>query len=172
MWTLQGARTVGRERNETIAQEVSMRTVANASTRFDQWMKIAMLALIAGASSWLVKLVVIVITDGADSGAGDAAAAVFFLLGFVLLLIGSSAVGLWLSRDQGPVVRIAAALLALVTFLVSWQLLIEVGPALVGDRGPTYVNEESGILLAALLWLALGILVTAGSRPRRLPVKS
>jgi hypothetical protein len=159
-------------RNETIAQEVSMGTVANTSTRFDQWMKVATLALIAGASAWLVKLVVIVITDGADSGAADAATAVFFLLGFVLLLGGSSAVGLWLTRGRGPVVRIAAALLAPVTFLVSWQLLDPVGQALVGDLGPNYVREESAIWLNALLWLALGVLVAAGSRPRRLPVKS
>jgi hypothetical protein len=149
-----------------------MQTVASTSNRFDQWMKIATLALIAGASSWLVKLVVIVITDGADSGAGDAAAAVFFLLGFVLLLSGSSAVGLWLTRGRGPVVRIAAALLAPVTFLVSWNLLDPVGEAMVGDLGPDYTREESGILLNALLWLALGILVAAGPRPRRLPVKS
>jgi hypothetical protein len=149
-----------------------VQAVPNTSTRFDQWMKIAMLALIAGASSWLVKLVVIVITDGAESGAGDAAAAVFFLLGFVLLVSGSSAVGLWLTHGRGRVVRIAAALLASVTFLASWQLLDPVGAALVGDRGPTYVNEEAGILLAALLWLALGVLVAAGSRPRRLSAKS
>lgn len=149
-----------------------MQTVASTSTRFDQWMKLATLALIAGASSWLVKLVVIVITDGADSGAGDAAAAVFFLLGFVLLLTGSSAVGLWLTRGRGPVVRIAAALLAPVTFLASWNLLDPVGEAMVGDLGPDYTREESGILLNALLWLALGILVAAGSRPRRLPLKS
>jgi hypothetical protein len=149
-----------------------MQTVASTSTRFDQWMRIATLALIAGASSWLVKLVVIVTTDGADSGAGDAAAAVFFLLGFVLLLSGSSAVGLWLMRGRGPVVRIAAALLAPVTFLVSWNLLDPVGEAMVGDRGPDYTSEESGILLNALLWLALGLLVAAGSRPRRLPMKS
>jgi hypothetical protein len=159
-------------RNETIAQEVSMGSVANASTRFDQWMKIAMLALIAGASSWLVKLVVIVITNGADSSVADAVVGVFFLLGFVLLVSGSSAVGLWLSRGRGPVVRIAAAVLAPVTFLVSWQLLIPVGEALVGDLGPDYVREESGILLNALLWLALGILVAAGSRPRRIPANS
>jgi hypothetical protein len=149
-----------------------MHTAASTSTRFDRWMKIATLALIAGASSWLVKLVVIVLTDGADSGAGDAAVGVFFLLGFVLLLSGSSAVGLWLTRGRRSVVRIAAALLAPVTFLVSWNLLDPVGEAVVGDLGPDYVREESGIFLNALLWLALGILVTAGSRSRRLLVKS
>jgi hypothetical protein len=149
-----------------------MQTVASTGTRFDRWMKIATLALIAGASAWLAKLVVIVMTDGADNGVGDAATAVFFLLGFVLLLGGSSAVGLWLTRGRGPGVRIVAALLALVTFLVSWQLLIPVGEALVGDRGPNYVRDESGILLNALLWLALGILVAVGSRPHRFGAKS
>jgi hypothetical protein len=92
--------------------------------------------------------------------------------GFVLLLGGSTTVGLWLTRGRGPVVRIAAALLTPVTFYVSMDLLDPVGEALVGDLGPDYAREESGILLAALLWLALGILVAAGSRPRRLPAKS
>ena len=150
-----------------IAQEVP-----STSTRLDQWMKVATLALIAGASAWLVKLVVIVITDGAESGAGDATAAVFFLPGFVLLLTGSSAVGLWLTRSRGSVVRIVAGLLAPVVFLVSMNLLDPVGEALVGDLGPDYAREEAGILLAALLWLALGVLVAAGSRPRRLPARS
>jgi hypothetical protein len=135
-------------------------------------MRIATLALIAGASAWLAKLVVIVTTDGADNGAGDAATAVFFLLGFVLLLGGSSAVGLGLTRGRGRVVRIAAALLASVAFLVSWLALQPVGEAMVGDLGPNYVREESAIWLNALLWLALGILVAVGSRPRRLSAKS
>ena len=149
-----------------------MQAVANASNRFDRWTRIATVALIAGASMWLVKLVVIVVTDGAESGTGDAAAAVFFLPGFVLLLSGSSAVGLWLTRGRGPVVRIVAALLAPVTFYVSMDLLDSVGEALVGDLGPNYVREESGILLAAVLWLALGVLVAVFSRPPRLPAKS
>ena len=135
-------------------------------------MRIATLALIAGASMWLVKLVVIVITDSGDSGAEDAATGVFFLLGFALLLTGSSAVGLWLTRGRGPVVRIAAALLSSATFLLSMNLLDPLGEALVGDLGPDYAREEAGILLTALLWLALGILVAAGSRPRRLPARS
>ncbi|HEU0245683.1 MAG TPA: hypothetical protein VFR38_01210 [Gaiellaceae bacterium] len=135
-------------------------------------MKVATLALIAGASAWLVKLVVIVITDGADSGAGDAAAAVFFLPGFLLLLIGSSAVGLWLTRGRGPVVRIVAGLLAPVAFLASMNLLDPIGEALVGDLGPDYAREEAGILLTALLWLALSILVAAGSRPHHVSARS
>jgi len=149
-----------------------MQTVASTSTRFDQWMKIATLALIAGASMWLVKLVVIVVTDGAESGAGDAAAAVFFLPGFVLLLSGSSAVGLWLTRRRGPVVRVVAGLLAPVAFLVSMNVLDPLGEALVGDLGPDYAREEAGILLAALLWLALGLLVAAGLRLHRSPATS
>jgi len=135
-------------------------------------MRLATLALIAGATAWLVKLIVIVVTDGAESGAGDVAAAVFFLPGFVLLLIGSSAVGLWLTRRRGPVVRVVAGLLAPVAFLVSMNVLDPLGEALVGDLGPDYAREEAGILLAALLWLALGILVAADSPPRRFRAKS
>jgi len=129
-------------------------------------MAVATLALIVGASAWLVKLVVIVATDGAESGAGDRAAAVFFLSGFLLLVVGSSAVGLWLTRSRGPAVRIVAGLLASAALVVSMNLLDPAGEALVGDLGPDYAREEAGILLAALLWLALGILVAAGSRPR------
>jgi len=141
-------------------------------TRLDRWMKLATLALIAGGGAWLVKLVVIVATDGADSGAGDAAVAAFFLLGFVLLLSGSSAVGLWLTRGRGAVVRIGAALLAPVTFLVSMNLLDPLGETLVGDGGPNYIREEAGIFLTAVLWLALAAFVATSWRPHRLPAKS
>ena len=146
-----------------------MPAVANASNRFDRWTRIATVALITGATAWLAKLVVIVAADGADSGAVNAAESAFFVLGFVLLLAGSCAVGLWLTRGRGPVVRIVAALLAPVTFLVSMQLLLPAGEAMVGDRGPDYVREESGIFLTAVLWLVLGVLVAISSRPPHRP---
>jgi hypothetical protein len=141
-------------------------SVANTSARLDRWTRIATAALIAGAITWLVKLAVIVATDGAESGVGDSATAVLFVLGFVLLLGGSTAVGLWLTRGRGAAVRIVAALLAPIAFFVSMNLLDPVGEALVGDLGPDYVREEFGIPLAAVLWFALGVLVAV--RPRRL----
>lgn len=139
----------------------------STSPGLDRWTMIAAIALIVGAIAWLAKLVVIVITDGAEGGAGDTASSVLFLLGFVLLLSGSTAVGLWLTRGRGPVVRLAAALVAPVLFFVTMNLLDPLGEALVGDLGPSYVREEAGILLAAVLWLGLGILVADGIRRTR-----
>jgi hypothetical protein len=134
-------------------------------TRFDRWTRIARVALIAGGIAWLLKLVVIVATDGADSGTADAVVGMFFLLGFVLLLGGSTAVGLWLTRSRGPVLRIAAGLVAPLVFFLSMNLLDPAGEALVGDLGPDYVREEAGIFLAAVLWLTLGVLTAVLSPP-------
>ena len=74
------------------------------------WMAIAGTALVVGGVAWLLKLAVIVATGGrvVDTGA----AAVFYLLGFLLLVIGSTGIGLWLTTNRAVPLRIAAVVLS------------------------------------------------------------
>jgi len=114
--------------------------------------------LLGGAIAWLAKLAVIVATDGEQTDTG--AAAVFYLSGFVLLLVGSTAFGLWLT-PRGLALRIGAALLGPVAFVGSVSLLDAAAKALIGGRGPSYADDEWGILFAAVFWLAVGLVVAA-----------
>ena len=102
-----------------------------------RWIAVAGTALVAGGVAWLVKLAVIVATGGRVIDTG--AAAFFYLLGFLLLAVGSTGLGLWLTKNRAVPLRIAAVALSPVAFLASATLLDIVARAAVGGLGPSYV---------------------------------
>ena len=120
----------------------------------ERWISIAGTVLVIGGVSWLLKLAVIVATGGRVTDTG--AAAVFYVLGLVLLLVGSTGLGLRLTINGTIAMRVLAVVLSPVVLFTSFVLLDSIGRAVVGDRGPDYVPDEAGILLAAVAWLALG----------------
>lgn len=122
-----------------------------------RWIRIATAFVLAGAAAWLAKLGVIVATDGAQTDTGAAAA--LYLIGFGLLLIGSATLGLWLARGRPAAVRLAAAVVGPIAFIVSMNGLDSGAKALLADLGPSYARDEWGILFAAILWLAVGLVV-------------
>jgi hypothetical protein len=110
--------------------------------------------LAAGGLSWLVKVGVIVATDGRIITTGPAA----FLMsaGLVLLPLGAAGVGAWLARRYHVALRVVAALAA-VGVLVAGSVALGSGEAaLFRGHGPTYLAEEAGLFAAALLWFGLG----------------
>ena len=114
------------------------------------WTAIAGTILIVGGVAWILKLWVIVVTDGRVVATG--AAGGFLDLGFYSLLVGSTGLGLRLTKNEAnPVTRIAAAVGSPVAFLVSFYGFELVGYALVaagrvvwGDALPSYLLEEGG----------------------------
>ncbi len=90
--------------------------------------------------------------------------AFFYLTGLGLLFIGSTALGLWLTMSRQAPLRIAAVVLSPRVFWVSYQILDGVADSIVGSQAPDYVQSETGILLAALVWLAIGAKVLKSTR--------
>jgi hypothetical protein len=135
-----------------------------------RWITIAGTTLVVGGVAWLLKLAVIVATGGrvVDTGA----AAVFYLLGFLLLVIGSTGLGLWLTTNRAVPLRIAAVVLSPVAFLASVALLDVIARAAVGGLGPSYVPDEAGVFLAAAVWLVLGAMLVGFARRSRGAVSS
>lgn len=127
-----------------------------------RWTSIAGAALTAGGVAWLSKIAVIVATSGRVTDTGAAGA--FFLLGFVLLLIGSTGVGLSLTMNRAVPLRLLAALLCPITLIVLLVALGAVLGPLVGDSGPSYAREEANILAVAVLSLAVGAMLLTHSR--------
>lgn len=72
------------------------------------WMAIAGTALVVGGVAWILKLWVIVATDGRVVATG--AAATFFPLGLGLLMVGSTGVGLRLAKNQETSMRVVLVL--------------------------------------------------------------
>ncbi len=138
------------------------------------WIAIAGTALIAGGVAWILKLWVIVATDGRVAYTG--AAATFFALGLGLLMVGSTGVGLRLAKNQETSMRVVLALasplvliLAFLVFSAIGYALVALGRVLTGDAVPGYLLEEGGILISAVVGLLAGIWLVAGVTMRGVP---
>jgi hypothetical protein len=127
------------------------------------WIAIAGTALIAGGVAWLSKLWVIVATDGRVVATG--AAATFLELGLVLLIVGSTGIGVRLMMNQEPSMRIVLAVASPVVLLgvgyaaggvIGYAVLL-IGSALAGVAVPGYLLQEAGILGLAMIGLVAGI---------------
>ena len=126
------------------------------------WIAIAGIALIAGGVAWLLKLWVIVATDGRVAYTGAAGA--FFDLGLYSLMVGSTGVGLRLTMNLETSMRVILALVSpfacfvlFAIFLVIGYALVAIGRVVVGDALPSYLLEEGGIFISAVVGLVAGI---------------
>ena len=121
------------------------------------WERWAPVALLTGAVFWLAKMSVIVATDGRVDSTG--AAAVFYIGGVLLMAIGATAVGLWLTRGRPTWLRVVAMVISFVGFFVSFLVLEGIAKSAFGDAGPTYLSDEIWILVTAIFWLVAGALL-------------
>ena len=120
------------------------------------WMAIAGVALVVVGVVWILKLWVIVSTDGRVTHTGAAAA--FLELGLVLLMVGSRGVGVQLAMNQETSMRIVLAVASpLVLLGVGYALGGGIGGAIVGVAVPSYLPAEAGILGLAVVGLLAGI---------------
>ena len=131
------------------------------------WMAIAEMALVVGRVAWLLKLWVIVATDGRVVATGAAGA--FFDLGFYSLVVGSTGLGLRLAMNQEPSMRVVLALASPLVFMPAFLVFSAIGYALVGigrviagDAVPGYLLEEGGIFISAVVGFVAGIWLVAG----------
>jgi len=135
------------------------------------WIAIAGTALVVGGVAWLLKLWVIVATDGRVGATGAAGA--FFDLGLYLLMVGSTGVGLRLAMNQETSMRVVLAVVSPLAFVFSFAIFLSIGYALVafgrlivGDALPSYLLDEAGIFISAVAGLVVGIWLLVGVAQR------
>ena len=119
----------------------------------------------AGGAAWLVKFALILATSGETTSGGPVA--VFYFLGVLLLMVGAATVTLRLVPPASRVLTVIAALAAPVVAFASFVVLESIAKAVVGDAGAEWLNDEVGILLTGLVWLAAGALLA--QRPANRP---
>ena len=129
------------------------------------WLRVASAILLAGGLSWVVKIGVIVATDGRIITSGPAA----FLMsaGLILLPVGAGLLGAWLARRSHVALRVLAALGAVGLLVACSVGLGMIGASMFRGREPWYAAEEAGILFAGLLWTTVGGVVVASARRAR-----
>jgi hypothetical protein len=116
--------------------------------------------LVAGSLAWLMKLAVIGMTESTDG----TLVSVLWAAGFFAMLAGAALLAAWITRTRHLALRIVAALAGGVVFFMSMNVLDSLAKAVAGDAGPVYLEDEWGILLAALTWLAVALATTAHQR--------
>jgi hypothetical protein len=125
--------------------------------------------LTAGGLSWLVKIGVIVATDGRVIDTGPAA--VLMTAGIVLLLLGAAGTGAWLVGRRHPALHVLAAVGGVATLVAGSVGLGWVGTTLLRGVGPAYFDAEAGLLVVALLWSAVGLAALARARRPATPAR-
>jgi hypothetical protein len=129
-----------------------------------KWPILASGLLLAGGLSWLVKIGVIVATDGRIITTGPAA--LLMSAGLVLLGLGAAGLGAWLARRAHVALRVVAAVAGVAVLIACSVALGWGGSALFRGRGPAYFAEEAGLLAAALVWGGLGAVALVKARRR------
>jgi hypothetical protein len=121
----------------------------------------------AGGAAWIVKFGVILVDGGGDAGG---VTAVLYLLGIALMVVGSAFVGRLAAGGRGRVVLVAAMALSPLLVFLSYALLDGLAKGVVGDAGPAWLEDEAGILVTGVFWLAAGLLGRrVGRREERAP---
>lgn len=124
-----------------------------------RWVKIGAIAAIIGGTTWLLKVLVLVLAGGVE-GPLDLA---LFYVGALLLLIGATGLGLWLVRPRSRATQVVTVIVSIVALLVGFVASTMLTEAIFGAG--TLAGGEGGIVLVALLGLCGGGL--ASRRPSR-----
>jgi hypothetical protein len=116
-----------------------------------------------GAAAWISKVAVLAATDGDDS----AVVGVLYVTGVLLMLAGSTWVGVKLAGDRPLPVVIALGALGPILFLITYGAILDpLGKSIAGSG---WFEDEAGILLTGLVWLAASLpawLATTTPSPR------
>jgi len=124
---------------------------------FSRWAQVAGLLLIGGTLAWAIKLAVIISTNGRIITTG--AAALFMSIGIVLLLLGSTGIGYYLTRNRSVWVRAIAMLLSPALVFGSFILIGMVTTPLFENSSVWYAQQEAPIGVGAIVYMAVGYLL-------------
>ena len=128
-----------------------------------RFIRTASAAAALGGAAWVTKVAVLAATDGGDS----IVVGFLYLSGVLLMLLGSTWVGVRVAGDRPRALVIALAALSPLLVFVSYALIDPVAKAAVGSG---WFEDEAGILVTGLVWLAASLpawLATTTASPTR-----
>lgn len=115
-----------------------------------------------GGAAWVTKVAVLTATDGDDS----LVVGLLYLCGAVGITLGASWVGVRLAGERPLLlVVVLGALCTLLAFVAYDSVLDPLAKAALGDAGPEWFEEEAGILLTGLIWLAASLPMWLATTP-------
>jgi hypothetical protein len=129
---------------------------------------VAGICAVAGGSLWLVKQVVIAVSATGAAPPENAAIAASYLAGLALMLVGAGGPAARVLRDSRAAVWVPAAVVSAPVIFFGVQAAADgLVDALAGPGAHWWWEGEGGIVLTALVFLALGAVLLAGRRRSR-----
>ena len=134
---------------------------------FSKWNRTAGMLLIGSGTAWIIKLSVIISTNGRVIETG--AAAFFMAAGMLLLLIGSTGIGFFFSRRRAVWLRVLAILCSPVLVVGSFFVFGLISSRVFQNSSIWYAQQEAPIAFAAVTYLAVGFLLYKSGQHAPLP---
>ncbi len=135
----------------------------NTSTKL---YRLAAAVLAAGGFCWVLKFVVIAASDGATSGAPDTITGILYILAVSLMVLGLIGLGVAVTAGRHVVLRVLGGIAGLVSWVVSYMVVEGVAKAVAGDSGPSWLEDEVGIVTTGAVLMTVGLLLARSKEPR------
>ncbi len=123
--------------------------------------------MIGGALAWILKLGVIISTNGRIIDTG--AAALLMKVGLILLAVGSTGIGHRLSLHRAVLIKVVAIILSPVLafglFLLFAKVVTPLISPVIESSNVWYAQQEAPIGLAVLFFLTVGYLLFRSYKP-------
>jgi hypothetical protein len=128
-----------------------------------QWTPIAGLLLIGASLAWIIKLGVIISTNGRIIDTG--AAALCMRMGLLLFVIGSTGIGYRVSVNRNGWLRAVAMVVSPVVVFGSFLLLGMITGPFFKNSSVWYAEQEAPVGVCAIVYLAVGYFLYRSCKP-------
>jgi hypothetical protein len=133
-----------------------------------KWMRWGVWLFAVGGALWVLKFVLITLNDAMGRNVDSFPVPVFYVGAVVLMVLGSTAVGIAVVRNYAWWVQLLGAIAGLIGLFLLYTVLDAVLKAAFGDVGPSWLKDELGIVATGAVCLVGGVLLArriAGRQP-------
>ena len=123
------------------------------------WSRWGVWVFAVGGALWVLKVAFITLNDALDRDTDAFPVPVFYLGAVLLMVVGSTAVGIALVRNAPWWAQALAAVAGIVGVFLLYTLLDAVLKAAFGDAGPSWLKDELGIVATGAVCLVVGLLL-------------
>jgi hypothetical protein len=134
------------------------------------WMRWGVWLFTVGGALWVLKVVFIALNDALDRNVDSFPVPVFYIGALVLMVLGSTAVGIAVARNHAWWMQVLAAVVGVLAFFLLYAVLDGLLKEAFGDAGPSWLKDELGIVATGAVCFVIGLLLArriAGWEPPR-----
>jgi hypothetical protein len=126
-----------------------------------------------GGALWVLKVAVIALNDALDRDTDAFPVPVFYLGAVLLLVVGSTGTAMALVRSSRWWVQMLAGAAGIIGVFLLYSVLDGALKAAVGDAGPSWLEDELGIVATGMVALVVGVVLaqrmSRAAQEQRLP---